>query len=77
MSHLQVRKHSEQPVSGAGPVSGDHLEEDDAPDRSKAHNINTGEPQYQEAQLRRRIGPNPQEIQPAVMHAACNMPENS
>lgn len=55
----QAPEASEQPVSGAWPVEEEGVEDEDAPERGKARNINTGEPQYQEALLRKRIGESP------------------
>ncbi|CAL5222078.1 g4384 [Coccomyxa viridis] len=52
----QAPEASEQPVSEAWPEGAGELEDEDAPERGKARNINTGEPQYQEAVLRKRIG---------------------
>ena len=55
----QAPEASEQPVSGAWPAREEEVEDEDAPERGKARNINTGEPQYQEALLRKRIGESP------------------
>ena len=54
--HQQAREASEQPARGASPSGVDDAEDEDAPEPGKARNINTGEPQYQEALLRKRIG---------------------
>lgn len=55
----QPQEPPQQPISGAEADVGDELGDEDAPERSNIRNINTGDPQYHEAVLRRRIGATP------------------